>query len=81
MRLVRLVILIVVVVAVGWLIFRTVSVQSTDDQVNITIDKGKLRDAGHDAAEEARDVAKKAGHLLERSGEKIKEKASEPENP
>ena len=64
MRLLRFLVLLVFVAIVGRLVVRTVSVESTDEKLRITIDKRKLKETGREAAE-------KVGAALEKAGRKL----------
>ena len=74
MRLLRLLAVVGFVGIVGWLVARTVSVQSTDDTVQITIDKHKLRQAGHDLEAKGRQAADTVGEVLQQAGRKLDER-------
>jgi hypothetical protein len=71
MRLLRGLLVLAFVVAVGWLAVRTVSFESTDATLEITIDKRKLREAGHELKAQGRRVADHFGHTLKQAGEQI----------
>jgi hypothetical protein len=71
MRLVKFLLVISFVVVVGWLTVRTVSVESTDEAFEITIDKRKLREAGSELKAQTRRVADQFGHSLKEAGEQI----------
>ncbi len=64
MRLIRFLLLLVFVAIVGRLVVRTLSVESTDEKVRITIDRRKLK-------ETAREAADKVGAALEKAGRKL----------
>lgn len=65
MRLVRFLVLLALVGIVGWLAVRTVSVESTGEKVQITIDKRKLKQAGRELEEQGREAAGKVGKTLQ----------------
>lgn len=71
MRLFRFLVLLFLVGIVGWLVVRSVTVESTAEKVQITIDKQKLRDAGYDLEEKGREAADKVGDALEVAGKKL----------
>jgi hypothetical protein len=64
MRLFRFLVLVVLLAIVGRLAVRTVSVESTGDTLQITLDKRKLEETG-------REAAGKVGAALERAGRKL----------
>ena len=71
MRLFRFLVLLFLLGIVGWLVVRSVTVESTDEKVQITIDKRKLKEARHDLEEHGRDAADKLGQALEKAGKKL----------
>lgn len=71
MRLLRLLVVLSFVGIVGWLVVLSVSVQSTDEAVQITIDKHKLRQAGHDLEAKGRQAADKVAEALQQAGRKL----------
>jgi enamine deaminase RidA (YjgF/YER057c/UK114 family) len=71
MRLFRFLLLSFVVGMVGWLVIRSVSVESTRDAVQITFDKQKLKQAGRDLTQQGRKAADKVGEALEQAGRKL----------
>jgi len=71
MRLLRLAALVAFVGICGWVVYRSVSVESTEDKLQITIDKQKLKEAGYDLKKEGRKAADKVGEALERAGRKL----------
>jgi hypothetical protein len=71
MRLLRLLLVLSFVGVVGWLVVLSVSVQSTDEAVQITIDKHKLRQAGHDLEAKGRLAAGRFGEALQQAGRKL----------
>jgi hypothetical protein len=73
MRLVRFLVLFVLVAMVGWLVVRSVSVVSTDDKLQITIDKRKLKQAGRDLEVQGREAAGKVGHSLQEAGKRLEQ--------
>jgi hypothetical protein len=64
MRLVRFLVRVVFLAILGRLAVRTVRVESTGEQVRITIDKRKLAETG-------REAAGKVGAALENAGRKL----------
>ncbi len=71
MRLVRLLLILVVLGGIGWVLTRSVHVESTDDQVQITIDRHKLRQAGSDLKSKSRQAVGKVGRALEQAGQTL----------
>jgi hypothetical protein len=71
MRLLKFVLVLTFVALVGWLAVRTVSVQSTDESLQITIDKRKLREAGDELKTRGRRVANQLGHTLTEAGRQL----------
>ena len=71
MRLVRVFVIVVVLGGVGWALTRSVRVESTDDQVQITIDRHKLRQAGSDLKSKSRQAMGKVGRALEQAGQTL----------
>jgi hypothetical protein len=55
----------------GWLVYRSVSFESTDEKVQITIDKQKLKQAGRDLKHEGRKAADKVGEALEKASQSL----------
>lgn len=77
MRMIRLLLLFLLVGIVGWLVVRTVSVETTDEKVQITIDKQKLQQAGHDLEQRGREAADKVGEALQHAGKKLDDERDE----
>lgn len=71
--LVRGLAVVAIVVVVGWLLWRSVSVESTPEKIEITVDKQQLKAAGRQAAEKGREAVGEAGKLIKRSGEKLED--------
>jgi hypothetical protein len=71
MKLLRLFVLVAFAGVCGWLVYRSVSVESTDEKVQITIDKQKLKEAGRDLEDRGRQAADKVGQALEQAGHKL----------
>ena len=69
--LVRGLVLVAIVVVAGWLLWRSVSVESTPEKIEITLDKQQLKAAGAQAAEKGREAVGEAGKLIKRRGEKL----------
>jgi hypothetical protein len=69
--LVRGLVVVAIVVVVGWMLWRSVSVESTPEKFEITVDKQQLKAAGRQAAEKGRDAVGEAGKLIKRSGEQL----------
>ena len=76
MRLVRGLLILAVLGGIGWVLTRSVRVESTDDQVQITIDRHKLRQAGSDLKSKGRQAVGKVGQALEQASQTLDE---EPE--
>jgi single-stranded DNA-binding protein len=70
MRLFRLLALLLLLGVVGRLAVRSITVESSDEKVQITIDKQKLKDASHDLEQRGRDAAVTLGQALEKAGKK-----------
>ena len=70
---VRALVVLAIVAIVVLVITGVIYVTRTDDTVNITIDKRKLRHTTDRAAEEGREALRKAGKAIERGGEKLQE--------
>lgn len=83
MRVFRFLLIVVAIVLVGWLAWRSVSVDSTPDKLQITIDKRELNEAGHVAVEKGRQAVDKAGAALKKTGEKLEhwEEGTQPKTP
>jgi hypothetical protein len=69
--LLRGLVVVAIVVVAGWMLWRSVSVESTPDKIEITLDKRELKEAGRNAAEKGRDAVGEAGKLIKRGGEKL----------
>ena len=74
MRLVRWLLILAVLAGIGWVLTRSVHVESTDDQVQITIDRHKLRQAGSDLKSKGRQAMGKVGQALEQAGQTLDDK-------
>lgn len=85
MALARLLLLVALGGIVGWVCVRTVSVDTSGNEVNISIDTQKLRQASQDAVQQGRQAIAKAGGYLERTGKKMEqvqpEETPPPERP
>ncbi|HEX5445634.1 MAG TPA: hypothetical protein VFW87_17535 [Pirellulales bacterium] len=62
---------------VGWLAFRTVRVETTDEKVLITIDKHKLHDAAGELQDRGRRTADRVGRTLEEAGRQLHDSAND----
>lgn len=71
MRLLRFGVLVCLLGIVGWLVVRSVSVESNGERVQITIDRQKLKAAGHDLEKKGRQAAGKVGQALQVAGKKL----------
>jgi len=71
MRLLRVLLVFAVLGGLAWTATRAVRVESTDDQVRITIDRQKLRQAGSDLQSNGRRAVSKVGQALEHVGNSI----------
>jgi hypothetical protein len=76
MRLIRFVVLIALFGGAAWLVARSVSVESTPERVQVTIDRQQLREAGHEVQDLGRKAADKTGQFLKQAGDSL-EKSSE----
>lgn len=77
MRLVRGLLILAVLGGIGWVLTRSVRVESTDDQVQITIDRHKLRQAGSDLKSKGRQAVGKVGQALEQAGQTLDDESEE----
>lgn len=59
------------VVLGGWLLWRSVTVESTPDKIEITLDKHELMAAGRQAAAKGREAVGEAGKLFVRGGQAL----------
>jgi len=71
MRLVRWVVVLYLLGVVGWFAVRAVTVESTGQTVRITVDKQKLKEAGHELAERGRTAVGKVSRAFDTSGGEI----------
>ena len=69
MRLVKLMIILTILGGLGLVATRSVSVDSDADQVRITINRQKLRQAGNDLSGQGRRAVGRVGQALEQAGE------------
>ena len=77
MRLVRMCLILTVLGGIGWVFTRSVRVESTDSQVQITIDRHKLRQAGSDLKSKGRRAVGKVGQALEQAGQTLDDEPEE----
>ena len=76
MRLVRFLVVMVIVGTLAWMMNRAVSVESSEDQVRITIDRHKLRQAGIELKSKSRQAVGTVGQVLEKAGEPTGDESS-----
>lgn len=69
MRLVKLIVVLMILGGLGLMATRSVSVDSDADQVRITIDRQKLRQAGNHLTSQGRRAVGHVGQALEHAGE------------
>ena len=69
----RAILMLAVVAVIVLVVTGVIYVTKTDDTVNITIDKSKLRDVKEKAAEEGREATRRIGQGLQRAGEEIEQ--------
>jgi hypothetical protein len=69
MRMVKLLIILTVLGGLGLMATRSVSVDSDADQVRITINRQKLRQAGSELTNQGRRAVGRVGQALEQAGE------------
>ena len=77
MRLLRGLLLLIVFGCIAWVLSRSVSIESSDDQVRITIDRHQLKQAGSDLKSKSRQAVGKMGRALEQAGQSMDEGADE----
>lgn len=75
MRMVKLLIISTVLGGLGLMATRSVSVDSDADQVRITINRQKLRQAGNDLTNQGRRAVGRVGQALEQAGEAPEDEA------
>ncbi len=69
MRFVVAVLLTAALFVAGWLAMRSISVESSGEKVQITIDRGLLRQAHRDLEQTGRQTVGKVGAALQRAGQ------------
>lgn len=81
MRLFKLLIVTVGLGGIGWIATQSVRVESSENQVHITIDRQKLREAGATLKQRGRNAMNSVGHALEEAGEPPEEERPRPTSP
>lgn len=79
MRLLRFLIVSTLLIVAGWLVAQSFSVQTTEGKVQITIDRQKLGQAGHELKDKSRRAMGKVGQALQSAGRQLDEKAGDSE--
>ncbi len=77
MRIVRLLFVLAVLGGTAWVLTRSISVESSDSQVRITIDRQKLRQAGSDLKTRSKQAVNKVGQALEQAGQTLENQSDE----
>ena len=77
----RALVVLAIVVVIVLVVTGVIYVTRTDDTVNITIDKSKLRDVKEKAAEEGREATRRIGQGLERAGEELQQAPDKNRDP
>ena len=78
MRMIRSGVLLLLLGAIVWILARSVTVESSDDQVRIVIDRHRLRQAGGDLESKSRQAIGKVGQVLEHAGRSLDDDSDKP---
>lgn len=80
MKLVRMIVLLSALGGIGWLATEAIDVHATDEAVEITIDRHRLREAGGQLGSKSRSAVREVGRALRQAGETMEEEHHPGEN-
>ncbi len=81
MALGRLLLIVTIVGIMGWVYVRAVTVNSANQQLNISIDTQKLKQASREAVQQGRQAVSTAGQYLSRTGKAMEQVGAEEASP
>ncbi len=80
MRFLRFAMVVALVGAAGWLVAQSVSVKTSDEAVQITIDRQKLSQASGTLKDRGRQAVGQVGQALQSAGQSLDENAAATRN-